>query len=475
MIQYFNRSFSIFKVNDGKEVIQIAESISHIQIGLDSFLGAKFQRIPIREFTDINTTYIEGKRLEDYYFTRFPIKKSIVNPRCPLCGSRRISLFESQYRTVRRLLGIVEDVEIARYLCKKCHEPFSAAYEDAPPQGHFHYEVIWAAVDLATRLTESLRHAETFLNEHLKVGVSHTDIHYWVQKSGACLEELRTKLVPPFSGYLGIDEFHLTLQGGKIYVLGYSDAKTHAFLDFDIVEGKDTQSYSDSITHFLAKHPVQDQLKAVITDDFPTFTSIIPNLFPKCPHQLCIFHGKGTINKRIYAAAQVSFKKALPPEYQDLKAVINELFEAATPTHAKYWLYAARSVQIRHGLENNKGITKLLQKVETDLEQLTHFIEDPDCPGTNNGIEQIWSLIRPRKEIMKSFNSRKSIKNYFNLLQTAMNFKIYKTWCQTHPTEAEKLPFKITVDYWFQYINFSPKKTHHPEKSKSQKKHGSSE
>ncbi|HUY01448.1 MAG TPA: hypothetical protein VMV49_17935 [Candidatus Deferrimicrobium sp.] len=207
MIQYFNRSFSIFKTNDGKEVIKIAQSVSQIQIGLDSFLGAKFQRIPIRDFTDINTPIIEGKRLEDYYFTRFPIKKSILSPRCPLCGSRRVDPFESQYRTVRRFLGIVEDVEIARYLCKKCHETFSAAYEDAPPKGHFHYEVIWAAVDLATQLTESLRHAETFLNEHLKVGVSHTDIHYWVQKSGACLEELRTKLVPPFSGYLGLMSF----------------------------------------------------------------------------------------------------------------------------------------------------------------------------------------------------------------------------------------------------------------------------
>jgi len=452
-----------------EEVIQVVESVSHVQICLESFLGPKFQRIPIRDFTAINTTYTEGKRINDYFFTRFPIKKTILNPRCPFCGSRRIDLFESQYRTVRRFLGIVEDVEIARYRCKKCNEPFSALYEDAPPKGHYHYEVIWAAVDLATRLTESLRHAETFLNEHLKVGVSHTDIHYWIQKSGACLEELRVQLLPPFSGYLGIDELHLTLQGGKIYVLGYSDAKTHAFLDFDIVEGKDTQSYSESITHFLTAHPLQDQIKAVITDDFPTFDSIIPTLFPNCPHQLCIFHGKGNINKRIYAAAHVSFKKALPPEYQDLKAIINELFEAATPTHAKYWLYIARSVQIRHGLENNEHITKLLQKLETDLAQLTHFIEDPDCPATNNGIEQIWSLLRPRKEIMKSFNSRNSIKNYFNLLQTAINFKVYKNWCQTHPIEAEKLPFKITVDYWFQYINFSPKENHPPEKSKSQK------
>ncbi|MHA1278356.1 MAG: hypothetical protein ACTSQI_17595 [Candidatus Helarchaeota archaeon] len=63
---------------------------------------------------------------------------------------------------------------------------------------------------------------------------------------------------------------------------------------------------------------------------------------------------------------------------------------------------------------------------------------------TNNALEQIWSLIRPRKEIMKSFKSKKAIKNYFNILQTAINFKSYKIWCQTHPKEAGNLPFKIT-------------------------------
>jgi len=434
----------------------MVECVSQVQICLDSFFGAKFKLIKRQEFIACNTSITEGNSLDDYYFKRFQVKKIIVKPQCPSCGSRRIEPFVSNYRTVRRFLGIVEQVEISRYRCKRCSTIFSAKYEEAPPKSPFHYEVIWAAVDLTTHLTESLRHAEIFLNAHLKVEVSHTDIHYWIQKSGACLEELRTQLTPPFSGYLGIDEFHLTLQGGKIYVLGYSDAKTHAFLDFDIVEGKDTQSYSESITHFLATHSLQDQIITVITDDFPTFTSIIPNLFPNCPHQLCIFHAKGNINKRIYASAQVSFKKALPPEYQDLKAVINEIFEAATPTHSNYWLYAARSVQIRHGLENNERITKLLQKLETDLEYLTHFIKDPDCPGTNNGMEQIWSLIRPRREIMKSFNSKKSIKNYFNLLQTAINFKIYKNWCQNHPNEAEKLPFKISVDHWFQYIKFSP-------------------
>lgn len=433
----------------------MVESVLQVQICLDGFYGTKYKRIKKREVICKNNSVIEGKTLNDFYFAQFSIKKVILNPRCPSCGSRRIGPFVSTYRTVRRFLGIVEKVEITRYRCKRCKKIFSAAYEGAPPKVHFHYEVVWAAVDLATRLTESLRHAEIFLNDHLKVGVSHTDIHYWIQKSGTCLEGIRTKLIPPFSGYLGIDEFHLTLQGRTIYVLGYSDAKTHAFLDFDIVEGKDTKSYSESITQFLAASRLGDQVKTVITDEFPTFVSIIPKLFPNCTHQLCIFHGKGNINKRIYSTAKVSFKKALPPEYQDLKEVINEMFEATSQTHSKYWLYIARSVQIRHGLEDNKPITKLLQKLEKKLENLTQYLEDPECPRTNNAVEQIWSLIRPRREIMKSFKSKTSVKNYFNILQTSINFKIYKNWCQSHPKEADKLPFKINVDYWFQYIQFA--------------------
>ncbi|MHA1325413.1 MAG: hypothetical protein ACTSRL_21690 [Candidatus Helarchaeota archaeon] len=100
-----------------------------------------------------------------------------------------------------------------RYRCKRCQEIFSATYKDASSNGHFHYEIIWAAGDLAAGLTESLRNAETYLNAHFKVGVSHTNISYWIKKSGNCLEEIRIKLVPPFSGYLGIDELHLNLNG----------------------------------------------------------------------------------------------------------------------------------------------------------------------------------------------------------------------------------------------------------------------
>jgi transposase-like protein len=355
-------------------------------------------------------------------------------------------------------LGIVEEVEITRYQCKRCQRIFSATYEDAPPKGHFHYEIIWAAVDLAAGLTESLRNAEMYLNAHFKAGVSHTDIAYWIRKSGECLEEVRTKLVPLFSGYLGIDELHLNLNGQKIYVLGYSDAKTHAFLDFDIVYGKDAQSYAESITRFLASHPLKAKIKAVITDEFSTFVSIIPKIFPNCAHQRCIFHAKGNINKRVYSAAKVSFRKALPREYRDLKDILDAVFEASTQEHSKYWLYIARAVQIRHGLEKDKAISKLLQNLEQKLESLTHYLEDPDCPKTNNATEQIWSIIRPRKEIMKCFRSEKSIKNYFNILQTAINFKAYKNWCQIHPKEAEALPFQITVEYWFQYIKFPSKK-----------------
>ncbi|MHA1267791.1 MAG: hypothetical protein ACTSRS_21325 [Candidatus Helarchaeota archaeon] len=65
------------------------------------------------------------------------------------------------------------------------------------------------------------------------------------------------ELVPPFSVYLGIDGLHLNLNGKKIYVLGYSDAKNHSLLDFDPVYSKETKSYSESITRFLAKHPIK--------------------------------------------------------------------------------------------------------------------------------------------------------------------------------------------------------------------------
>jgi len=474
MIQNLSIISSSLKLKNKGRLKRMAECAAQVQICLDGFLGTKFKRIKKRDVVVINSSVLEGKRIDEYHFAHFPIIQTILNPRCPSCGSRRITPFESRYRNVKRFLGIIEEVELKRYRCQKCSQIFSAIYKDAPPHSLYHYEVIWAAVDLSTRLTESLRHTEVFLNDHLKTDISFNNIHHWVQKSGQCLEKVRTKLVVPFSGYLGIDELHLKLHGYKIYVLGYSDAKTHAFLDFDIVSGKDAKSYSESITRFLTTHQLSSELKAVITDEFSTFISIIPKLFPNCPHQRCIFHAKGNINKIIYATANVSFKKALPKEYRDLKEIINEIFDASTQKHSKYWLYTARSVQIKHGLESNKPITKLLRNLEKKLESLTQFIKDPDCPKTNNAMEQIWSLIRPRKEIMKSFQSEKSIRNYFNILQTIINFKIFKTWCQTHPKEAKTLPFKLNVEYWYQYIKFPPIRSRTKKKAKNQKKnHGS--
>ncbi|MHA1267792.1 MAG: hypothetical protein ACTSRS_21330 [Candidatus Helarchaeota archaeon] len=120
----------------------MVESMAQVQLCLDGFVGVQFKRVKKREFTTINSSIIKEKRLEDYYFTRFQIAKSILNPLCPSYGSRNIDPFISRYRTVKRILGIVEDVEIERYRCKGCREIFSTTYENAPPKGHFHYEII---------------------------------------------------------------------------------------------------------------------------------------------------------------------------------------------------------------------------------------------------------------------------------------------------------------------------------------------
>lgn len=97
----------------------------------------------------------------------------------------------------------------------------------------------------------------------------------------------------------------------------------------------------------------------------------------------------------------------------------------------------------------------MINDLENKLEHITYFIKNPESPKTTNSCEQIWSKITPRLEIMKNFNSLKSVKSYLNLLQTIINFEKYKKWCKKHPRDADKLSFKINVDHWFEYIKFN--------------------
>ncbi|MHA1267790.1 MAG: hypothetical protein ACTSRS_21320 [Candidatus Helarchaeota archaeon] len=49
---------------------------------------------------------------------------------------------------------------------------------------------------------------------------------------------------------------------------------------------------------------------------------------------------------------------------------------------------------MRYELEKDEAITKLPHNLEKKLESLTHYLEDPECPRTNNVLEHIWSHIR---------------------------------------------------------------------------------
>lgn len=433
----------------------MAESQVLTQTSLIDFFGPEFQRINNQVDIKEDIIYSTQNELNKIFSGTFFIERRISKSRCPKCKTHRIKKLTTIERYVHRFLGIVEHVEIGRYSCSRCNHTFSAKYDEAPPKSIFHYELIKFSIDLCTRFNESLRGTETILKDHLKVEVSHTVILDWIQKAAKAVEEIRFKLIPPFSGYLAIDEREIKISGEKYYVLGYADAKLGSFLYYDIVSSKTKKSYEESIFRFLHETDLESQIIAVITDEFSTFISVIPEIFKNCIHSYCIFHVRRNIYKRVHSAAKISLRKKLPKEFQDITSILNEIFRVRDQAHAKYWLYVARAAQIRCNLDSNQNITDLINDLENKLEHITYFIKNPESPKTTNSCEQIWSKITPRLEIMKNFNSLKSVKSYLNLLQTIINFEKYKKWCKKHPRDADKLSFKINVDHWFEYIKFN--------------------
>jgi len=432
----------------------MAESQVLIQTSLGDFFGPEFQRINNPVDIKEGIIYLTQNELSKILSGTFFIERIITKSRCPICKTHKIKKLTATERYVHRFLGIVEHVKIGRYLCSRCNNTFSAKYNEVPPKSIFHYELIKFSIDLCTRFNESLRGTESILKDHLKVEVSHKVILDWIQKAGKAVEEVRFKLIPPFSGYLAIDEREIKVSGKKYYVLGYTDAKLGSFLYYDIVNSKTKKSYKESIFRFLQEIGLESQIMAVITDEYSTFISIIPEIFKNCVHSYCIFHVRRNIYKKVHSAAGTSLRKKLSKEFQDITSILNEIFQVHNQAHAKYWLYVARAAQIRCNLDNNQKITDLINNLENKLEHITHFIKNPESPKTTNSCEQIWSKITPRLEIMKNFNSLLSAKNYLNLLQTIINFEKYKKWCKKYPKDAGKLPFKINVNHWFDYIKF---------------------
>jgi len=432
----------------------VEESQVLIQTSLGDFFGPEFKLVQTQEDINEDIIYSLDNEVNHIFNGTFFIEREVSKSRCPNCKSHKLKKLDPIERFVHRFLGIIEHVKIGRYSCSKCNLTFSAKYNEAPPKSQNHYEIIHFSIDLCTRFNESLRGTAVILKDHLKVEVSHQVILDWIQKAGKAVEKIRFKLIPPFSGYLAIDEREIIISGKKYYILGYADAKSGAFLFYDIVISKTKKSYKESIIRFLKKTRLEPQIIAVITDEFSTFISIIPKIFKNCTHSYCLFHIKRNIFKRVHSAAKISLRKKLPKEFQDITSIINEIFEVSDQSHAKYWLYVARSAQIRCNLDTNQKITGLINDLEDKLEHITYFIKNPESPKTTNSCEQIWSTITPRLEIMKGFNSIDSVKSYLNLLQTIINFQKYKKWCKKHPKEADKLTFKINVGHWFEYIRF---------------------
>ena len=200
--------------------------------------------------------------------------------RCPICGSiktKKNGFIHSEILTVR---GKIKR-KTQRFFCKDCGKSFT----------HFGSNIRKKSSDeLKKRVVEDFIFTKSSLREVGKrYNVSQTTILNWITEISGQTSPIS---INPLlcSGIIQIDGKEVKVKGEKRTILLSIDANSKQPLTYQISKSENKISTENFLKSLKRLYPIK--IKGIISDfgRGKSFVSVVKEIFPKIPHQVCLVH-----------------------------------------------------------------------------------------------------------------------------------------------------------------------------------------
>ena len=331
-------------------------------------------------------------RLEQTLFGRWE-RVTDEQVRCLYCGSSNVARKSRQPRWKRYYdeTGTLQQVQVYRFYCRNvdCDKgSFTNLPPGLVPYSPFRFQTHVLAVQMVIWAQCNYRRTATAL------AVSPATLYRWVSACGIELLPVAALFgLVRCSGVIGIDEKYVLVpkndkREGKMrrwmYVFVAVDCYTYDLLHIAIYRHRTKAS---SQAFLLALRAKGYRPRVIVTDLWPEYDSLLPDLFPTATHHHCIFHALQAVQRSIKQLYGPDYRKT-HPQAVALKQAIGHIFEARTRRTARK-RYMALLDQRDEYLTQTPGADAIFLFLERHWPKLVNGIESKTIPRTNNAAELV--------------------------------------------------------------------------------------
>jgi putative transposase len=257
----------------------------------------------------------------------------------------------------------------------------------------------------------SYRKIEEFLSKELTF-LSSQSISRILRELKTELREFKTAPLEDDIVILNVDGMYVKIKGQSIVVLvahGIDINGNKKIVDFEpCIKGESEGNYFGFLNKLFHRGLKGKHLKLIITDGNKGVKNSIPHVYPFSSHQICLFHVKQNIFKRVKRKNLKRFSREL-----------DNLFNSTS-----YSMYKNKLKRIIEKFKGEEPLAiKYLQRLDTNA--LTYLKFDSDMYPvitTNNYVERFIGTVRDflgRRSSFNNFSSLElflfaSVKNYNN-------------------------------------------------------------
>ena len=366
---------------------------------------------------------------------------------CRYCGSSLTIKWGRYKRKVRYFLAKARRILVQRFRCLSCKRTFSFLPEFLMRFRRFAKKALRDIVDAKLSFGSGNRNTGHWSRGY---SISHTTLLKELEVVGEKCKDALKAMVDHFSGVMCVDDIWIKKGRGKyIYGLCAVDGKTERVLWVTAYLIDSDQGYTkdDGVriaVEDLSQVILPETVKFYVTDDDSTLHSTLSDYYPDAKHQLCIFHVKKNIYKKLTPRAK---HLKLSSESLQLIKNIMAVFDASTEEEGVSVLSELYKARNDYGLK----MRKVLKSLWRNRDKLFHYIEN-DIPRTNNAAEHFFSEVAPIKKLCKSFRGIKGLRGVLTAKALHYNFRRrYESKDGLTPNERAGITTKMSM---YDYIGY---------------------
>jgi len=164
------------------------------------------------------------------------------------------------------------------------------------------------------------------------------------------------------------------------------------------------KQFTESFARRLRRRLGNRKIELIVTDFDTIYPGIVDEYFPKAKHQICILH----IEKSVYRAFEKEFGRELDDDIKGIREKLLDVFDADTVEQAMSILDSIPMDRFKQG----GSVSRVINKIRNWRDRIFQFLQTGI--KTNNTIEHVFARVDPLFEVMKSFQSESSMKNFLS-------------------------------------------------------------